>query len=657
MDAILVSLDAKKAFDSVDHCYIKETLRAYGFGPMFIRTFETLYNKISAKILVNGFFTESIKIERGVKQSDALSCAIFIICIDSLLRNLNENKNVKEIRIRRRNGSDSGIEFKSLAYADDISVVCQNEPRCIQNIFLEYERQRRRSGLELNADKTEILKLNISDNDNFNIVYSGMSFRLQTVNKIKICGLYFCSLVEEEYKLNIKDKIEKLQNKMKLWSHRYLTMEGKTLIVKTFGLSQIIYNLQSYEFKHEDLVDTERRIFKFLWSTKDNPNGINRIKRSIMKNEYADGGMRVTDVECLDKSLKLKQFIRAKSTNHEIAKIQNLLTNGNVNVHLTRQEYYAVTNGDPICKSAQGTLNIITDYNRELYKNLPYAQYESDRNLINEVASTNLNIFFQRKNMLIVQCILKLLISRGITSLGELVQAYEYENETNIVKTMKLVLSSLPLDLINIAKCYNKDINNYHEDLKYILVSPETRKNIRTINVKELQTTLKIALKKTESLDVKLKLGINSYDDENITRFRKSVKNSKLRNIYFRLIHNDFFTMERMKKYKMTNNDQCTRCGQTENTRHLLWECFDANKIWKLYNSEISELTNENSPVTKYEDILFIPKTPSVCLVKIKIIQELIQINRPTNRTTNNIKMLVKNLIDMEKYNAVKCYK
>jgi hypothetical protein len=208
---------------------------------------------------------------------------LFIICIDPLLRNLNKNREIKEIRIRRRNGTDSGIKFKSSAYADDISVICQNEPGCIQSIFREYERLTRRSGLELNADKTHLLKLNSSENDNFSIVYSGMSFRIQTVNKIKICGLYFCSLVEEEYKLNVKDKIEKLQNKMKLWSQRFLTMEGKTLIVKTFGLSQIIYNFQSYEFKNEDLVNIERRIFKFLWSTKDNPDGIDRIKRSIMK--------------------------------------------------------------------------------------------------------------------------------------------------------------------------------------------------------------------------------------------------------------------------------------------------------------------------------------------------------------------------------------
>jgi hypothetical protein len=36
VDAVFISLDAKKAFDSVDHKYIEETLIVYGFGPGFI---------------------------------------------------------------------------------------------------------------------------------------------------------------------------------------------------------------------------------------------------------------------------------------------------------------------------------------------------------------------------------------------------------------------------------------------------------------------------------------------------------------------------------------------------------------------------------------------------------------------------------------------
>jgi hypothetical protein len=62
-------------------------------------------------------------------------------------------------------------------------------------------------------------------------------------------------------------------------------MEGKTLFVKTFGLSQIIYNMQSYGFKSAKLINTERIIFKFTWSTNENPNGIDLIKQTIMKNE------------------------------------------------------------------------------------------------------------------------------------------------------------------------------------------------------------------------------------------------------------------------------------------------------------------------------------------------------------------------------------
>jgi hypothetical protein len=103
IDSVLISLDAKKAFDSVDHKYIEVTLRAYGFGDGFVNIFKTLYKDIKARILINGFQSESIDIKRGVKQGYALSCAIFIICIDPLLRNLNNSKYVKEVKHKFNN--------------------------------------------------------------------------------------------------------------------------------------------------------------------------------------------------------------------------------------------------------------------------------------------------------------------------------------------------------------------------------------------------------------------------------------------------------------------------------------------------------------------------------------------------------------------------
>jgi hypothetical protein len=207
LDAVLISLDAKKAFDSVDHKYIEETLDAYGFGPAFINTFRTLYKDITARILVNGFTSEKIKIGRGVKQGDALSCALFIICIDPLLRNINKNRSIKQVKITKRNEIKKKIDLKAAAYADDISVICEKDNNSIQNVFYEYERLTRLSGLELNAEKTEILILNKSTSEPFTIKYNSQAVNIESVLKLKICGIYFCADSKSEYKLNVLDKL------------------------------------------------------------------------------------------------------------------------------------------------------------------------------------------------------------------------------------------------------------------------------------------------------------------------------------------------------------------------------------------------------------------------------------------------------------------
>jgi hypothetical protein len=60
------------------------------------------------------------------------------------------------------------------------------------------------------------------------------------------------------------------------------------------------------------------------------------------------------------------------------------------------------------------------------------------------------------------------------------------------------------------------------------------------------------------------------------------MKNVKQRRIYFRLISKDFFTREKMLKYKMVSNNKCKRCEEVETYKHLIWECGEAKKIWQL---------------------------------------------------------------------------
>jgi hypothetical protein len=128
-----------------------------------------------------------------------------------------------------------------------------------------------------------------------------------------------------EYEENIMDKIEKLENQLKKWMGRNLTIEGKILIVKTFGLSQLIYHLQCYHILSKDITLVERLIFNFIWSKNWEKKSIDRISRKVLKNEYKDGGLKAPDVECLDRALKLKQFIRADNSSHLIKKYKKSL--------------------------------------------------------------------------------------------------------------------------------------------------------------------------------------------------------------------------------------------------------------------------------------------------------------------------------------------
>jgi hypothetical protein len=97
----------------------------------------------------------------------------------------------------------------------------------------------------------------------------------------------------------------------------------------------------------------------------------------------------------------------------------------------------------------------------------------------------------------------------------------------------------------------------------------------------------------------------------------------------------------------MTETDNCPRCGLTETTKHLLWECVHAKKIWEYFN----QLTQDGN-VSSYEDVFRVNNEYGTVLIKIKTIQELIQIERPKNWTMEKFSEIIRQLICTEKYNA-----
>jgi hypothetical protein len=109
-----------------------------------------------------------------------------------------------------------------------------------------------------------------------------------------------------------------------------------------------------------------------------------------------------------------------------------------------------------------------------------------------------------------------------------------------------------------------------------------------------------------------------------------------------------------MLRFKMVENNECERCGQEETTRHLLWECWGAQKAWKGFNDILGEKGIEVGKVNDYKDIYNYSGTAVISTIKLKIVNELIQIERPKNLNVRAVERIIEKLKNTEKYIAIK---
>jgi hypothetical protein len=213
---IIAALDARKAFDSVRHDYIRRTLQEYGLTS-FIPIFDLLYRDQQVDIAINGDVVKGYGIKNGVKQGDSLSCILFILCMDPLIRNIEQNSYINRIDM-----GDSLLP-KAIAYADDIMCLTQSK-RSLRNVFKEYEHLSRASGLMLNADKTEVLDKTSSL---YKFDYMNETYRVRGLSEAKINGICFHrdhEIMKEKNYIMLADKITR---SLSSWRGRSLSLLGK----------------------------------------------------------------------------------------------------------------------------------------------------------------------------------------------------------------------------------------------------------------------------------------------------------------------------------------------------------------------------------------------------------------------------------------------
>ena len=161
LDGLLLLIDFSKAFDSIDHSYIYETLKEVNFREDLIDWVKLFLNEIIAHVLLGGHLTLKILSEKGVPQGDIISPFIFIIAVEILLIKITKSRHIKGIKLQTEE------EIRAQTFADDTSLLIQ---RCIYSLkeCIKYiDLFSAISGLHANRDKIKVIPFGNLCNTNY----------------------------------------------------------------------------------------------------------------------------------------------------------------------------------------------------------------------------------------------------------------------------------------------------------------------------------------------------------------------------------------------------------------------------------------------------------------------------------------------------------
>ena len=112
LEGFLVTVDIEKAFDSVNHCFLLQILRKFGFGIDFVSWIKTILNNQESCIINGGKTTKYFKLKIGARQGDPNLAYLFILVLETFFMFVKNNPKVKGLNVFKH-------EFLYTAYADD----------------------------------------------------------------------------------------------------------------------------------------------------------------------------------------------------------------------------------------------------------------------------------------------------------------------------------------------------------------------------------------------------------------------------------------------------------------------------------------------------------------------------------------------------------
>ena len=142
------------------------------------------------------------------------------------------------------------------------------------------------SGLKINNAKCDIAGIGVKKGVKMALCGTDL-----TEDVIKILGIYFSYNKKIEQEKNFVNHIVKIQNILKLWKLRNLTIEGRIVVFKSLAISKLIDLVLVTEIPTTTINFLTKIQMEFIWKGK-----IPKIRYNTLRNDYKRAGLKNVDI-------------------------------------------------------------------------------------------------------------------------------------------------------------------------------------------------------------------------------------------------------------------------------------------------------------------------------------------------------------------------
>ena len=177
---MIISIDAEKAFDKIQHLFMIKTLQKAGIQGTYLNIIKAIYDKHIANVVLNGEKLKPFPIKSGTRQGCPLSPLLFNIVLEVLATAIREEKEIKAIQIGEE-------EVKLSLFADDMILYVENPEDATRKLLELINEFGRVAGYKSNALKS-LAFLYTNDEKSKREIKERLPFTIAT-KRIKYLGI------------------------------------------------------------------------------------------------------------------------------------------------------------------------------------------------------------------------------------------------------------------------------------------------------------------------------------------------------------------------------------------------------------------------------------------------------------------------------------